>query len=103
MVRPIRFWVFLDGGRFAAKAPSPRGWVSLDSLVRIETFQWVTRTPPRKKILALSPARGARNGSVLGPMREAGLVMGMSLAWFLTFRKRLFAPEIAAPSGPLKS
>jgi len=33
-----------------------------------------------KKILALSPARGARNGSVLGPMREAGLVMGMELS-----------------------
>jgi hypothetical protein len=43
-VAPI--WVFLARGRFAAKAPFMRvgfPWISLDSLVRIETFQWVTR------------------------------------------------------------
>src|SRR5271154_6885330 len=38
-------WAFLAPGRFAAKAPLMRvglSWISLDSLVRIETFQWVT-------------------------------------------------------------
>ena len=36
-------WVFLAPGRFAAKTPDHEGWLSLDSLVRIDTFQWVTR------------------------------------------------------------
>ena len=39
-------WVFLARGRFAPKAPllsDGLSWISLDSLVRIETFQWVTR------------------------------------------------------------
>ena len=43
-IRSIRFWVFLGGRRFAAKAPRLRlgfAWISLDSLVRIETFQWL--------------------------------------------------------------
>jgi hypothetical protein len=38
--------VFLERRRFAAKPPIMRvgfPWISLDSLVRIETFQWVTR------------------------------------------------------------
>jgi hypothetical protein len=32
MVGPIRFWVFLDGRRFAANALSLRRWISLDFL-----------------------------------------------------------------------
>lgn len=39
-------WVFLACPCFAAKPPPMRVgfiWISLDSLVRIETFQWVTR------------------------------------------------------------
>jgi hypothetical protein len=36
-------WVFLARGRFAAKTPARECWISLDFLVRIETFQWVTR------------------------------------------------------------
>jgi hypothetical protein len=34
-------WVFLAGDGFAAKIPGYEGWISLDSLIRIET--WVTR------------------------------------------------------------
>ena len=56
-------WVFLASGRFAAKAPAhePRlSWISLDSLVRIETFQWVTRLQARKSFSrALSAALAA--------------------------------------------
>ena len=32
VVRLIRFWIFLDGPCFAAKARSPTGWISLDFL-----------------------------------------------------------------------
>ena len=45
VVRSIRLG-FLGPGRFAAKTPIMRvgfPWISLDSLVRIETFQLVTR------------------------------------------------------------
>ncbi len=40
------FWVFLNGGHFAAKPKFMAigfPWISLDSLVRIKTYQWVTR------------------------------------------------------------
>ena len=51
---PSRRWsgrsvlVFLAPGRFAAKTPDHEGWISLDSLVRIETYQWVTRHKAEK-------------------------------------------------------
>jgi hypothetical protein len=32
VVRSIRFWVFLDGGRFTSKSRSYEGWISLDFL-----------------------------------------------------------------------
>jgi hypothetical protein len=39
-------------------------WISLDSLVRIETFQWVTRLEAGKLFLACSSAlRGAGTGA----------------------------------------
>src|SRR3984957_9510472 len=44
-------WVFLAPHRFAAKTPLMSlglSWISLDSLVRIETFQWVTRLEAKK-------------------------------------------------------
>jgi hypothetical protein len=40
------FWVFLAGDLFAAKVPADEvglSWISLDSLVRIQIFQWVTQ------------------------------------------------------------
>jgi uncharacterized membrane protein YeiH len=42
-VNPV--WVFLGSGRLAAKTLVLRvgkAWISLDSLVRIECYQWVT-------------------------------------------------------------
>jgi hypothetical protein len=36
-------WIVLAGGRLAAKSPAKEDWISLDSLVRIETYQGVTR------------------------------------------------------------
>src|ERR1700722_12380512 len=36
-------WVFLAPSRFATKILILGYWISLDSLVRIEAFQWFTR------------------------------------------------------------
>jgi hypothetical protein len=50
LVRSIP-WVFLAGRRFAAKRSFigvGLSWISLDSLVRIETYQWVMRHKARK-------------------------------------------------------
>jgi hypothetical protein len=41
LIDPV--WVFLASSRFAAKTPDYEGWISLDSLVRIVTYQWVKR------------------------------------------------------------
>ena len=41
-------WIVLACRGFRAKTLANEGWVSLDSLVRIETYQWVTRGKPRK-------------------------------------------------------
>jgi hypothetical protein len=55
-------------------------WISLDSLVRIETYQWVTRDNRAKVFLdAFVPAgvRGARTGApALRPCGRTGLLMG---------------------------
>jgi hypothetical protein len=69
---------------------APGGWISLDSLVRIETFQWVTRKQSR--ILFLG-ARGGLGGDATdagGPdMRQGKNVHKPSLIWFLIFCNRL--------------
>src|SRR5580704_11294791 len=52
---PRSIWVFLDHRGLAPNGQKTRlgfPWISLDSLVRIETFQWVTRHSPRRKFLA---------------------------------------------------
>ena len=58
------FWIFLGSGHFAAKRPDPGGWISLDSLVRIETYQWVKREKRRKNFPIAFPRRveSGRNG-----------------------------------------
>jgi hypothetical protein len=60
-------WVFLARVPFAAKAPLLSlgfAWISLDSLVRIETFQGVTRLVAGKIFLAsCSAGKTHRNGS----------------------------------------
>jgi hypothetical protein len=85
--RPFdRVWVFLAPGRFAPKTPDYGGWISLDSLVRIDTFQWVKRDKSPKVFLALYRASGApeRRLTILVCAR-AGLSMGASLISFLIF------------------
>ncbi len=66
-IAPRFVWVFLGSGCFATKTPILSvgfPWISLDSLVQIVTYQWVTRIFREKKILApFSPAeapKGAR-------------------------------------------
>jgi hypothetical protein len=68
--RPLArsIWVFLDHRGFAPDGPKTRvgfTWISLDSLVRIETFQWVTPDFWRKKISRdlLPPGRRRRDRS----------------------------------------
>src|SRR5580704_11527249 len=63
---PPACWIdlgFLGPSRFCPERPENKAWISwisLDSLVRIETFQWVTRDSPRRKFLApLLPLDGA--------------------------------------------
>jgi hypothetical protein len=51
-------WVFLDRGRFALKTSIfgvGFSWISLDSLVRIESFQWVTLDFRDKNFRSASP------------------------------------------------
>ena len=80
-------WVFLALGRFAAKNPAYEPWISLDfldSLVRIETFQWVTRILAGRIFLPPFPqARKRRNGSpTVLACGSAGLSMGQAYPGF---------------------
>jgi hypothetical protein len=71
-------------------------WISLDSLVRIEAFQWVTRVEARKLFNSrlLPGVRSAGTGAWVEAMRKRRIVHGASLPWFLIFCKIL-------PSEPL--
>ena len=51
---------FLGSCPFGREDPANGGWISLDSLVRIETFQRVTRDFPRRKFLAPPSRRKTR-------------------------------------------
>jgi hypothetical protein len=64
-------------------------WFSLDSLVQILTYQWVTRHKPIKSSSRrFCPYVGsARN---LG-MLKSRIVHGQSLPWFLIYRKQLLS------------
>jgi hypothetical protein len=90
-------WVFLALGRFAAKNPAYEPWISLDfldSLVRIETFQWVTRLLAGRIFLPPFPqARKRRNGSpTVLACGSAGLSMGEA---YPNFR---FSARVCRPS-----
>ena len=64
--------------------------ISLDSLVRIETFQWVTLEFPERIFPAPFPGVEARgDGRAVEAMREPGVFMAASLPWFLIFFKQL--------------
>jgi hypothetical protein len=98
-------WVFLARGGFAPKAPllSVRfPWISLDFLVRIKTFQWVTLLQAGKLFSQpFSPAFAAPGREpVVEAMRSAGSFIGQ-VPWFLIFCKRVsFEPF---PFGPPQS
>jgi hypothetical protein len=77
-VNPV--WVFLERARFAAKTLGFRGWISLDSLARIEIYQRVTRDFrerlfPRAFVVAKEPSKQRAHDSVCG--RE-GSFMGQA-------------------------
>jgi hypothetical protein len=61
-----RVWIFLAGGGSAAKSPIISlgfVWISLDSLVRNETYQWVTSEKPVKFFLVASSFGGRSAGT----------------------------------------
>jgi hypothetical protein len=71
-------------------------WISLDSLVRIETFQWVTSDFWRKKIsIALLPLeRRRRAGAGIPTMQKCSMAHRASLTEFLFFINQLSSAEI---------
>ena len=86
-VNPFR--VIWDSRRFAATPDCGVGfpWISLDSLARIETYQWVTRVFSRRFFLAvLSSRKNRRNGGP--PFRTRNGSWGNFLH-FLIFSKKL--------------
>jgi hypothetical protein len=97
---PGSVWIFLDRRNFAPESPKTRvgfPWISLDSLVRIETFQWVTRYTLRKKFrapLALRQ-RGGTGAGVL-TMQKRSVFHRASLTRFLLFCNQLLATLNAA-------
>jgi hypothetical protein len=63
-------------------------WISLDSLVRIESYQWVARDFPRKIFRGRLGAKAGR-GSAIDAFREGGIVHGASLLQFLIVSNQL--------------
>jgi hypothetical protein len=54
---------FLGPALFRCKHPTKEGWISLDFLVRIEIYQWVTRKNRRTFFLGAFSVGRARNGA----------------------------------------
>jgi hypothetical protein len=101
--RPV--WIFLARGCFALKTQIQEvvfPWISLDSLVRIETYQWVTRDFRRKIFrgpfapLAFEAA-GWKTASAA--MRKCRRLHRASVTWILIFCKGLSA-LMALAVGP---
>src|SRR3984885_763082 len=58
-------------------------WISLDSLVRIETYQWVMGEIARKFFPPVSLAlRGEKGGTAVEAMRKSRLFMGLAYSCF---------------------
>jgi transposase-like protein len=68
-------------------------WISLDSLVRIVTYQWVIRDKRAKNVLVAScmGLRSAETEITVEAIRKRRIVHGASLALFLIFRNQLSA------------
>src|ERR1700722_13302191 len=90
--RPV--WVFLDRACLLLKPSIPRvgfPWISLDSLVRIETYQRVTGIKRPEFFLgplSVASAPPERKHAVEA-MRKHRTVHGDSLTWFTIFQKKL--------------
>ena len=83
-------WVFLERPLLPTKTPAFGGWFSLDSLVRIVSYQWLTRDFRQK----FFPALCRRERAVETAARRSGMRKGRighqaSLLQFLIFCKRL--------------
>src|ERR1700722_7848141 len=74
-------------------------WISLDSLVRIETYQWVTRHKPNTKISArfcpLAAFEETGTAPVVEVRRKGRIVHAPSLTQFLNFWKRFLSKLFA--------
>jgi hypothetical protein len=68
-------------------------WISLDSLVRIETYQWVTRILAEGSSSGLFPLafEPTERESAVEAIRKGRLLHEASLIWFLFFCKQLWA------------
>jgi hypothetical protein len=88
------FAAMLPSNLYRARGISPpEGWISLDSLVRIETFQWVARHEARKLFLGALRAVSSA-GMVAGRPRflacgRRRIVHGASLTRFLILCNKL--------------
>jgi hypothetical protein len=88
---PIIFG-FSWGGPIGLRKPQLLGvgkaWISLDSFVRIETSQWVTRDSAKN--FSPAPARPrSRNARAVEVIRKGGIVHGTSLTRFLIVSNQL--------------
>jgi hypothetical protein len=91
--RPV--WVFSGSRRFAAKTPEYElgfPWISLESLVRIETYQWVTRDFQKKNFPPAFPSRKRRRNG--GP--KIWHAEGIDCSWGKFNLISDFLQEIAA-------
>jgi hypothetical protein len=81
--------------RFASKTQIRTvglSWISLDSLVRIEPFQWVALDFRKKKILAPFSAPGALDGGQgSGVVRKRSVTQAASLTSFPIICNKLLA------------
>jgi hypothetical protein len=80
LARSIRL-DFLAWRLFRCENPHPEGWISLDSLVRIETYQWVARQKAGTIFVALF--RAVSSARMVAGLRfvacgTAGLFMGQA-------------------------
>jgi hypothetical protein len=88
-------WRMVVWGRKASFLRVGKAWISLDSLVLIEPFQWVTRDFRSKNFsrpFALSGGKG-EDGSQRSWCAEGPIAHGMSLTLVLIFRNK-FAVEL---------
>ena len=79
-------------------------WISLDSLVRNETYQWVTRETRRKIFAVAFSLQASRAGMAAQGLAcgRAGSRIRASLIQFLIFCKRLSFDRAVPPAASLQ-